>query len=140
MAGLIETTAENYEAEVLKSETLCCLYFNAEWCKAGAELGETVSAAADEVGDRMKFCEVNTDKQFQIAKSRQVRTIPTFQFVKDGETVDQLRGQVSKLDLLGKISAVLNEHGGGAEPSGSENAAETDAEPTEAPSEDAAQA
>jgi thioredoxin 1 len=115
MADLIETTDSNYEQEVLKSETLCCVYFNADWCKAGMELSDTVKAAAEEVGDKMKFCEVNTDKQGKIVKSRNVVTIPTFHFVKEGETVDQLRGKVSKLDLLGKISAVLNEHSNPAE-------------------------
>lgn len=127
MADLIETTESNYEQEVLKSETLCCVYFNAAWCKAGMELVDTVKAAADEVGDKMKFCEVDTDKQAQIVRSRAVVTIPTFQFVKAGETVDQLRGKVSKLDLLGKISAVLNEH-----------ATETEAPPTESDSPEAA--
>ena len=141
MANLIDTTDANYEQEVLKSETLCCVYFNADWCKAGKELTDTVKAAADEVGDKMKFCEVNTDKQSQIVKSRQVMTIPTFQFVKEGETVDQLRGKVSKLDLLGKISAVLNEHGTTADPApeSSEPGEQTEDEqpepPTEAPAE-----
>ena len=134
MADLIETTDKNYEAEVLKSETLCCVYFNADWCKAGQELTETVKAAADEVGDKMKFCEVNTDKQGQIVKSRLVGTIPTFHFVKDGETVDQLRGKVSKLDLLGKISAVLNEHGvDTSSPSESSEEAEETPETAEQP-------
>lgn len=133
MADLIETTESNYEQEVLKSEAICCVYFNARWCKAGSELGDTVKAAADEVGDKMKFCEVDTDKQGQIVKSRLVATIPTFQFVKDGETIDQLRGNVSKLDLLGKISAVLNEHGVDTSPEKSEES--SDDTPSEGDSE-----
>ncbi|MBS12482.1 MAG: hypothetical protein CME19_12855 [Gemmatimonadetes bacterium] len=122
-AKLIETTDKNYEAEVLKSETLCCVYFNAHWYRAVADLTDTVKAEADQVGDKMNFCEVNTVKQGNIVRSRHVATIPTFQFAKEGETGHQLRGKVSKLDLLGKISAVLNAHGApetefASEPSG----------------------
>ena len=71
---------------------------------------ETVKSATEEVGDKMKFCEVNTDKEARIVQSLNVRTIPTLHFVKNGTSVDQLRGVVSKLDLLGKISGVLTEH------------------------------
>jgi thioredoxin 1 len=128
MANLIETTESNFEEQVLKSDVICCVYFNAAWCKTGMELTDTVKAAADDVGDKMKFCEVNTDRQGQIVRSMAVRTIPTVHFVKQGKTVDQLRGAVSKLDLLGKISAVLTEHGGDGEdePAASEPTDETD--------------
>lgn len=114
MPGLIETTESNFDAHVLKSEVICCVYFNADWCKAGMELTDTIKAAANDVGDKMMFCVVDTDRQGQIVKSRNVRTIPTIHFVKKGKTVDELRGVVSKLDLLNKISAVLNEHDGGS--------------------------
>ena len=137
MAELTDTTDANYEAEVLKSDLICCVYYNAEWCKAGLELTDTVKAAADEVDGKMKFCEVNTDASAKIVQAASVHTIPTLQFVKNGETVDQLRGAVSKLDLLGKISAVLTEHGGdqedlaaaeAASESGGEEASEPPAE------------
>jgi len=85
----------------VKSETLCCVYFNADWYRAVADRTDTVKAAADQVDDKMNVCEVNTVKQGNIVRSQHVATIPTFQFVKEGETVDQLRG---------KVSAVLNVH------------------------------
>jgi len=139
MAALTETTDENYEAEVLKSHLICCVYYNAVWCKAGLELTDTVKAAADDVDGKMKFCEVNTDKAPKIIRSASVHTIPTLHFVKNGKTVDQLRGAVSKLDLLGKISAVLTEHGGDQEDLASAEAASgTDsAEVAEPPAEEA---
>jgi thioredoxin 1 len=134
MASLTQTTDENYEAEVLKSELICCVYYNAAWCKAGLDLIDTVKAAADDVDGKMKFCEVDTDKTPKIIQAASVHTIPTIQFVKNGETVDQLRGAVSKLDLLGKISAVLTEHGGDQEDLASAEAAS--AEPDSAESAD----
>ena len=132
MANLIETTESNFEDQVLQSDVICCVYFNAAWCKTGMQLTDTVKAAADDVGDKMKFCEVNTDRQGQIVRTMDVRTIPTVHFVKAGKTVDQLRGAVSKLDLLGKISAVLTEHGGDGEdePARSESTDEADAPDT----------
>jgi hypothetical protein len=60
--------------------------------------------------------------------------------VKNGETIDQLRGDVSKLDLLGKISAVLTEHGvdqndlAFAEAASDPHSAEIDDTPAEASS------
>ena len=128
MPDLIETTESNFDAHVLKSDVICCVYFNADWCKAGMKLTDTIKAAAIDVGDKMMFCVVDTDRQGQIVKSRNVRTIPTIHFVKKGKTVDELRGVVSKLDLLNKISAVLNEHDGGSvdDPTTAESTDETE--------------
>ena len=132
MPDLIETTESNFDAHVLKSDVICCVYFNADWCKAGMELTDTIKAAANDVGDKMMFCVVDTDRQGQIVKSRNVRTIPTIHFVKKGKTVDELRGVVSKLDLLNKISAVLNEHDGGSvdDPTTAESTDETESAST----------
>ncbi len=128
MPDLIETTESNFDAHVLKSDVICCVYFNADWCRAGMELTDTIKAAANDVGDKKMFCVVDTDRQGQIVKSRNVRTIPTIHFVKKGKTVDELRGVVSKLDLLNKISAVLNEHDGGSvdDPTTAESTDETE--------------
>jgi thioredoxin-like negative regulator of GroEL len=80
MASLTETTDANYEAEVLKSEFICCVYYNAAWCKAGLNLIDTVKAAANDVDSKMKFFAANTDKKPKIIQTASVHTIPTLHF------------------------------------------------------------
>lgn len=108
MAELTEVTKESFEAQVLKAETTALVYYNAPWCKQGQEMLETVKAAAEEVGDKMLYFSVDTDKEDGIVVKQGVRTVPTVHFVKDGKCVDQVRGSVPKLDLLGKVSGVLS--------------------------------
>lgn len=109
MAELTPVTRENFEENVLKAELPVCVFFNAPWCKRGAEMIDTVKAAADEVGDKMPFFAVDTDAEEVIIVQQKVPTIPMVRFLSKGKPVGELRGVVSTLDLLGKVSAILTE-------------------------------
>ncbi len=121
MAELTEVTRESFEAQVLKAEKTTLVYYNAPWCKQGQEMLETVKAAADEVGDKMLYFSVDTDKEDYIILNQGVRTVPTVHLVSGGQCVGQLRGVVSKLDLLGKVSNVLAEEDTGGDDSPTED-------------------
>ena len=115
MADLTEVTRETFEEKVLQAEKAALVYYNTAWCKQGQEMLETIQAAAEEVGDKMLFFSVDTDKEDIIVQKQGVRTIPTIHFLNGGKRVDQLRGAISKLDVLGKVSNVLSgesENGG----------------------------
>ena len=108
MAQLTEVTKADFEAQVLKADKVALVYYNAPWCKQGQKMLETVQAAAEEVGDKMLFFSVDTDKEDVIVVKQGVMTVPTVHFVTGGQRVDELRGTVSELDLLGKVSNILS--------------------------------
>ena len=108
MAELKEVTRESFETQVLKADRTALVFYNASWCKQGQKMLETVTAAAEEIGDKMIYFIVDTDKEDVIVHKQGVRTIPTVHFIAGGKCVDQLRGAVSKLDLEGKVSRILS--------------------------------
>ena len=106
MADILEVTLDNFDSEVLLAKVPVVIYFYAPWCKPCREMEKIVQEVADEVGDRIRVLQVNTDREGAIVARQKIRTIPAFQVVKDGAAIDLLRGTYSKSELLEKLGGV----------------------------------
>jgi thioredoxin 1 len=104
---LPSVTRATYEKDVLKAEGVTLLYFTAAWCRPGREMLDVVKAAADEVGDKLAWATVDTDQEPDIARLQDVRTIPSILLLKNGTCLARVRGSVTKLNLLTRISTCL---------------------------------
>lgn len=107
MADIPDVTLDSFPKTVLEAQGYTLIYYYAIWCKACQEMQPIVEAVSTEVADKMAVVQVNTDKEAEIITQQKIRTLPSFQVVKDGQPVDLIRGTLSKLDLMEKLSAVV---------------------------------
>ncbi|MDC7288249.1 thioredoxin [Blautia schinkii] len=92
-------TAENFEAEVLKSEKPVLVDFWATWCGPCRRQGPIIEELAEQgyaVG------KVDVDEQPALAQQFQVMSIPTLLVFKGGQEVKRLVGLTPK-DTLVKL-------------------------------------
>ena len=96
-------TAQNFEAEVLKSEKPVLVDFWATWCGPYMRQGPIVEALAEEgyaVG------KVDVDQEPGLAQQFQVMSIPTLIIFKEGKEVNRLIGLTPKEKLKSLLESV----------------------------------
>jgi len=96
-------TAENFEAEVVKSDKPVLIDFWAPWCGPCRMIAPIIDEIASEATD-IKVGKVNVDEHPSLAVSFGAMSIPLLVVVKDGEMAAQQLGAVSKEKLLELIA------------------------------------
>lgn len=99
----ITITAENFEAEVLKSDKPVLLDFWAAWCGPCRRLLPIVDEIAEERSD-IKVGKINVNEQPELAEQFQIMGVPTFVVMKNGVAVNRQTGADGKEDLLELIA------------------------------------
>ena len=101
----LEFTEENFESLAIKSDKLVMVDFWAEWCGPCRMVGPHVDELAKEYDGKAVVGKVNVDLHGGIASQFGVRNIPTIVFLKNGELVDKVVGNVPKDQLAKKLEA-----------------------------------
>ena len=104
--GIVELTADNFEAEVLKSDKPVLVDFWAEWCAPCRMLAPTIDQVANDYAGRVKVGKLNVDQFGEIAARYQIRGIPTILVFHRGEVHDQMVGAGSKENILKMVDKV----------------------------------
>ncbi|ABB14063.1 MULTISPECIES: thioredoxin family protein [Carboxydothermus] len=108
MAGnIIELNKDNFEEEVLKSELPVLVDFWGPRCVPCMGLMPVVEELAEIYAGKMKFTKLNTAENRRLAIQLKVMSLPTFQFYKNGELVDQLQGNFGREEIEEKIRAII---------------------------------
>ena len=97
--AVIELTVENFDAEVLQSETPVLVDFWASWCGPCRMLSPVVDEIAEET-DTIKVCKVNVDDQGDLAVRFGIMSIPTLLAFRGGELIKQSVGVQPKQAIL----------------------------------------
>ena len=97
-------TDENFEEEVLKSDTPVLVDFFAEWCGPCKMLAPIIDELAKEYGDKWKIGKCDVDASPETAQKYGIQSIPTLIFVKNGEVVDKIQGFSSKEKIAAKLA------------------------------------
>lgn len=96
---MTELTLDSYKKEVLKSKVPVVLWFSAYWCSACFLTKNDAEEFAKENEKIAKFFKVDPDKQEELAMRHEVKNLPAFVLVKNGEKIARLEGKQTKESL-----------------------------------------
>ena len=106
-ANIVELTDDNFENEIVKSETLALVDFWAVWCGPCRQIAPVVEALATEMEGRLKVGKLNIDEAPQTPSQFAVRAVPTIVFFKDGQAVDTMVGLKKETELRSRIEQLV---------------------------------
>jgi thioredoxin 1 len=93
---IVTITDQNFEAEVLKSDTPVLVDFWASWCGPCRMVAPLLDELADENDGKVRIAKLNVDENQQVAYKFQVSSIPTFILFKNGQMADRMMGAMPK--------------------------------------------
>src|SRR5437762_2985023 len=102
-----EFTDQNFDTEVIKSDTPVLVDFWAPWCGPCRMLAPTIEKLAGEMHGRVKVGKMNTDENQDTPGSLRISAIPTVLVFQDGKEVDRLVG----VNTESKFKAALDKLG-----------------------------
>jgi thioredoxin 1 len=83
---------DQFGSEVLKADVPVLVDFWAPWCGPCRMAGPVLDKIAEEYSGKVKVCKVNVEDQRLVAIDNGIMSIPTLNFYKNGELVDQMTG------------------------------------------------
>ena len=101
------TTDENFETEVLKSDKPALVDFWAEWCGPCKQLSPILEEISNEMSDKVFFAKHNVDEQPNMPTKYGVRGIPTMLLFKGGELKATKVGATTKSNIVSWIKENL---------------------------------
>lgn len=104
---MIALTQQNWKSSVLDSSLPVLVDFWGPGCSPCKSIEPLLSEAARLYDGKVRFGKVDTSTQAPIARSYQVRAIPTLLLFDKGEVVGNLVGLQSKANILGLLQKVV---------------------------------
>ncbi|MBI76330.1 MAG: thioredoxin [Rhodospirillaceae bacterium] len=108
MSDPVEITDQNFQQEVLNSETPVLVDFWADWCQPCKMIAPVVQQIAEEYDGKVKIGKLDVDSNQQTSQAMGIRGIPALIIFNDGKPVDQIIGVVPKSIIQKKIDEVLS--------------------------------
>jgi thioredoxin 1 len=90
-----QVETDSFASEVLDSDRPVLVDFYADWCGPCQQLAPVLDDLAADTPD-VKVVKVNIDDSRQLAKTYQVRSVPTLMVFKQGEMVAHHRGAANR--------------------------------------------
>lgn len=100
-------TDQNFQEEVLSSQSPVLVDFWAEWCTPCRIVGPIIEELATEYSGKLKVGKMDVDANGQTAQSFGVMSIPTVMLFKNGQPVKVMVGAQSKDNYKREIDSVL---------------------------------
>ena len=104
----MQTSDNNFENDVIKSNLPTIVDFWAEWCGPCKQISPILEELTDEKKDQINVYKINIDDNLEIPQKYGVRGIPTLMLFNDGKLIDTKIGSLSKSSLNEWIESNLN--------------------------------
>jgi thioredoxin 1 len=96
----INTTDENFDTQVLKSEKMTLVDFWAEWCGPCKQVGPILEEISNEMSNEVVIAKHNIDEHPNQPSKYGVRGIPTMLLFKAGELKATKVGVTTKANIV----------------------------------------
>lgn len=101
---VVELTDQNFQSQVLDSDTPTLVDFWAVWCGPCRQVAPTVSKLADAYEGKLKVGKMDIDHHQLIPQKYGIRSIPTLLLFKGGEVVETIVGALPQSKIEAKLS------------------------------------
>ncbi|MCD7973571.1 MAG: thioredoxin [Candidatus Azobacteroides sp.] len=102
-----EFTEASFE-EIINSGKPVMVDFWAEWCGPCRKIAPMIDELSEEYSEQITIGKINVEEEADLSEKYSIRSIPTLLFFKDGQLVDKHIGDISRKDLVDKITAVVS--------------------------------
>ena len=108
MSGAVtDVTDNNFQSEVIESETPVLVDFWAPWCGPCRRVSPVVEEIASERGDALKVVKMNIDENQETAVKFNVMSIPTLILFRHGQPAKTVIGAYPKKRLEAELEPAL---------------------------------
>ncbi len=107
MSAIAAVSSDNFEVEVVGSESPVVVDFWAEWCPPCRALAPVLESVAGQFSGRLKVFKCDVDTNEELAARYGAMRIPNLIFFKDGQVVDQTVGFLNEIELTARFERVL---------------------------------
>ena len=104
----VKANDSTFDEEVLSAAEPVLVDFYADWCGPCRVMAPVIHELHEELSGKAKVVKVDVDEASSLASRYDVRSIPNFVVIKDGEVKVRLIGVQSKQNLLDAIQPHLN--------------------------------
>ena len=104
---VVELTDENFETEVINSDTPVLVDFWAPWCGPCRAVAPTMEELAQDFSGKAKVAKLNVDENQGVAGALKIMSIPTVMIFKGNTVVDMKVGALPRNEYEGMINAAL---------------------------------
>ena len=104
---MVKVSKDNFQKEVLESDTVVVADFWASWCMPCKMMEPVLEKLAEDHAGKVKIAKINVDEEPELSSQFNIVSIPSLIVFQGGEQVNMQVGVVSQQALEGLLESYL---------------------------------